>query len=150
MNLLGSAMRGRWIWRGMSGRAYGFTYDVPLATLPEGPGVFILAAHGEGMPRALFVGESTNLAEALRQAETIVASACWEGLTHIHVLETASDDSSQAAIKADLLHRLAPKLNLPAPRGVLPASDAAGEPAPRRPGWGMDLLTGDRPLARVH
>ncbi len=133
-------IEGRWIWRGLSGRSYGFTY-APAAAAPVGPaGVYLLAAHGGGVPQALYVGDGEDVAAALAASAPLLAAAHRLGMTHVHILAAGVVD--RARIRADLVHGLRPPLHGATAR-VLPADhpQAASPPAARPgPGWGTEML----------
>ncbi|MEW5727296.1 MAG: hypothetical protein AB1918_05665, partial [Pseudomonadota bacterium] len=135
-------------WRGLSGRSYGFIYAPMLARAPHAAGVYLLAAHGGGLPLPLFVGEAEDIAATLAASAPLLASAHGLGLTHLHSF--AADPVSRARIRADLVHGLRPPLNGAAARVLPPDAPAASPATTARPGWGKELLLSGDPAPLKH
>lgn len=133
-------IEGRWIWRGLSGRSYGFSYAPVAAPPAASAAVYLLAAHGGGLPRALYVGDGEDVAATLAAPASLLAAAHRLGMTHVHILAVGAME--RARIRADLIHGLRPPLRGDAAR-VLPAdrAQAASLPTDRPgPGWGTEML----------
>jgi hypothetical protein len=77
---------------------------------PRGPGVFIYARKRGTEWQALYIGESSNLADRLSFNE-IAADALLSGATDIHVLRLDGDATTRRDVADRLIVTNAPTLN---------------------------------------
>lgn len=90
-------------WEGGSGRLYQFEVWDTRTKLQPVPGVYIFTRHTQGQYRALFLGETHNLADRIKHHESW-DQAIAQGMNQVHLLARSGD---RHTILRDLLEKWA-------------------------------------------